>query len=136
MGYKTSFSTRQKKFQTSLRRRNNKVLIAGVQGCLRCPSQEQTTLRYLALMEISDDAKGGILVLTRYFLDFFRARGFKRVIDDFAKKANIDEKQPVDGLYMEYWGLWLERYKHIPYWTFFCRKKLEALKKLSLQVIS
>lgn len=33
--------------------------------------------------------------LTRYFLDFFRARGFKRVIDDFAKKANIDEKQRI-----------------------------------------
>ncbi|CAI9283967.1 unnamed protein product [Lactuca saligna] len=93
MGYKTSFSATQKKFQTSLRRRNNKVLITGVQGCLRCPSLEQTTSRYLALMVISDDAKGGILVLTRYFLDFFRARGFKRVIDDFAKKANIDEKQ-------------------------------------------
>ncbi|KAL7617643.1 hypothetical protein Lser_V15G04114 [Lactuca serriola] len=84
-------------------------------------------------MEISDDAKGGILVLTRYFLDFFRARGFKRVIDDFAKKANIDEKQPLDGLYMEYWGLWLERHKHIPYWAFFCQKKLEAFKKHFLQ---
>ncbi|KAL7617857.1 hypothetical protein Lser_V15G04389 [Lactuca serriola] len=43
-------------------------------------------------MDITDDVKEEILLLTRYLLDFFRGLGLIKAADKFAKEANIDEQ--------------------------------------------
>ncbi|KAL4583696.1 hypothetical protein LXL04_008279 [Taraxacum kok-saghyz] len=132
MGYKTSFCTRQKKFRGRLRRREIDVWNEGVEGW-PCPLQEQiTVLRFLTLKDLFDEIKGEILLLIRYTLDFFSKVGFKLAVDSFAEKANIDTEEPLDGSYMEYWGFWSKEPRET-YWTFFCHKKLKALKEHTFQ---
>ncbi|KAL4583704.1 hypothetical protein LXL04_008287 [Taraxacum kok-saghyz] len=132
MVYKTSFCTRQKKFRGRLRRREIDVWNEGVEGW-PCPLQEQiTVLRFLALKDCIDEIKGEILLLTRYVLDFFSKAGCKLAVDSFAEKANIDKEEPLVGSLLEYWGIWSKERRET-YWTFFCHKKLEALKEHTFQ---
>ncbi|KAI3740740.1 hypothetical protein L2E82_31212 [Cichorium intybus] len=90
---------------------------------------EATLARFSVFMDINDDMKDEILLLTRYLIDYFRRFGFVIAADDFVKEANINEEQPLDGSFMEYTELYQKVKHNLDYWTFFWYIKVKAFKQ-------
>ncbi|CAH1440128.1 unnamed protein product [Lactuca virosa] len=126
MGYTTNFTTRQGKFK----RRHTEVSNGGVPQRKIFATLGATLSRFSVLMDINDDFKSEILLLTRYLLDYFRRFGFIRATHNFAKEANIDLEQPLDGTLLRCWEVYSNnRTNNVDYWTFFWHTTLKELKE-------